>query len=75
MNAPKFSPADSSDPARIPYRHPQPRESPPELVVPHAIPKDEREWVDGYHARVREAIGPQLDGDAKTWLDAATAPL
>jgi 2,4'-dihydroxyacetophenone dioxygenase len=31
--------------ARIPYRHPQPRESYPELVIPNAIPEDERLWV------------------------------
>jgi quercetin dioxygenase-like cupin family protein len=31
--------------ARIPYRHPQPKEGAPELVVPHAIPQDERLWV------------------------------
>jgi len=29
----------------VPYRHPQPKESPPELVIPDAIPKDERLWV------------------------------
>jgi len=29
----------------IPYRHPQPKDSPPELVVPNAIPTDERVWV------------------------------
>lgn len=28
-----------------PYRKAQPAESPPELVVPDAIPKDERVWV------------------------------
>lgn len=33
------------DDAAIPYRHPQPRESPPELVIPHAVPTDERVWV------------------------------
>lgn len=31
--------------ARIPYRHPQPAESFPELVIPDAIPADERLWV------------------------------
>ena len=31
--------------ARIPYRHPQPREAAAELVVPHAIPEDDRLWV------------------------------
>ena len=28
-----------------PYRHPQPKESPPELVIAPAIPTDERVWV------------------------------
>jgi quercetin dioxygenase-like cupin family protein len=31
--------------ARIPYRHPQPKECVPELVIPNAIPEDERLWV------------------------------
>jgi 2,4'-dihydroxyacetophenone dioxygenase len=31
--------------ARVPYRHPQPAESFPELVIPDAIPQDERLWV------------------------------
>ncbi|HEY8567352.1 MAG TPA: 2,4'-dihydroxyacetophenone dioxygenase family protein [Beijerinckiaceae bacterium] len=29
----------------VPYKHPQPKESPPELIVPNAIPLDERVWV------------------------------
>ncbi|MCG6116077.1 MAG: 2,4'-dihydroxyacetophenone dioxygenase family protein [Mesorhizobium sp.] len=29
----------------LPYRKPQPVESPPELVIPDAIPKDDRVWV------------------------------
>jgi 2,4'-dihydroxyacetophenone dioxygenase len=29
----------------IAYRHPQPRDSPPEIVVPDAVPTDERIWV------------------------------
>ena len=33
------------DQSRIPYRHPQPKEAFPELVVPDAIPVDERLWV------------------------------
>lgn len=28
-----------------PYRHPQPKESPPELVIPNVIPEDDRVWV------------------------------
>jgi len=29
----------------VPYKHPQPKDSPPELVIPNAIPTDERIWV------------------------------
>jgi len=35
----------------------------------------EREWVDAYHARVLAQIGPQLDGEAKSWIEMACAPL
>src|SRR4051794_24575716 len=30
---------------RMPYQHPQPKEALPDLVVPNAIPQDERIWV------------------------------
>jgi Xaa-Pro aminopeptidase len=36
---------------------------------------DEISWIDRYHQRVRDEIGPSLDDEAKTWLDAATQPL
>lgn len=35
----------------------------------------ERDWLDAYHARVREVIGVHLSGEAKEWLEAATSPL
>ena len=35
----------AQDNSRIPYRHPQPLESPPELVIPSVIPSDERVGV------------------------------
>lgn len=35
----------------------------------------ERQWVDAYHARVLAVVGPQLDGEAKAWLEAQCAPL
>jgi Xaa-Pro aminopeptidase len=35
----------------------------------------EREWLDAYHASVREAVGAHLEGEAKDWLERATAPL
>ena len=31
--------------SRLPYRHPLPKEAFPELVIPHAIPEEERLWV------------------------------
>jgi quercetin dioxygenase-like cupin family protein len=37
--------AEDEAAARVPYRHPQPKEAFPELVIPHAIPEDERLWV------------------------------
>lgn len=36
---------------------------------------EERDQLDAYHARVLAVIGPQLDGDARAWLDEACAPL
>jgi quercetin dioxygenase-like cupin family protein len=36
---------ESADERRVPYRHPQPEHSPPELVIPDALPADERLWV------------------------------
>ncbi len=35
----------------------------------------ERAWLDSYHARVNEVIGPLLDAPTRKWLDAATRPL
>jgi Xaa-Pro aminopeptidase len=32
----------------------------------------ERVWIDSYHAHVAAVVGPQLDGDVKTWLTTAT---
>lgn len=36
---------DAGDGKLVPYRKAQPPESPPELVIPDAIPADERVWV------------------------------
>jgi 2,4'-dihydroxyacetophenone dioxygenase len=41
----RSGPIETEDQSRIPYRHPQPADSPPELVIPDAIPQDERIWV------------------------------
>ncbi len=45
------------------------------LVDPQLLTAEEADWLDRYHARVRAEIGPQLEGESKAWLEAATAPL
>jgi len=35
----------------------------------------ERQQLNAYHARVLEVIGPQMDGEARIWLDEACAPI
>ena len=35
----------------------------------------ERAWLDSYHARVHEIIGPLVDKPTRTWLATATRPL
>ncbi|HEY7610978.1 MAG TPA: aminopeptidase family protein P, partial [Alphaproteobacteria bacterium] len=45
------------------------------LVDTALLSAEEIAWLDAYHARVRAEIGPQLEGEARAWLDAATAPL
>ncbi len=39
------------------------------------LTRDEVEWLDAYHAEVRERLGPLLDGDALEWLKARTEPV
>jgi len=45
------------------------------LVDPSVLDPGEIVWLDAYHARVRAAIGPLLEGEDRAWLDQATAPL
>jgi len=45
------------------------------LIEAAMLSREERRWVDDYHADVLRIVGPQLDGDAKAWLEAACAPL
>ncbi len=45
------------------------------LIDTRLLTGKERLWVDGYHARVRDTLRPQLDGATQGWLDAATRPL
>ena len=45
------------------------------LIALDLLSPDELAWVDAYHAKVLSVVGPQLDGDAKAWLESACAPL
>ena len=47
------------------------------LVARELLTKEERDWLNAYHARVREVIGAELDGepDILKWLTAATQPV
>lgn len=45
------------------------------LVVTGLLTPGERAWLDAYHARVAEIIGPRLDPETRSWLEASCAPL
>jgi Xaa-Pro aminopeptidase len=44
-------------------------------IEPALLDPRERDWLDEYHARVREVLTPLLDAAAATWLAQATRPL
>ncbi len=45
------------------------------LVDVALLREDEIDWLDAYHSRVRDTIGPALDAADRAWLERATAPL
>ena len=45
------------------------------LIEPALLTAAERDWLDAYHARVLDIVGPRLDGAARAWLEQATARL
>jgi Xaa-Pro aminopeptidase len=45
------------------------------LLKPTLMTAQEREWLDAYHARVLETIGPALGQTEAAWLAVACAPL
>jgi Xaa-Pro aminopeptidase len=40
-------------------------------ILPELLTTKEREWLNNYHARVAQTIGPYLHGDAREWLIAS----
>ncbi len=45
------------------------------LIDTDMLSRSERAYVDDYHARVWEEIGPKVSGDIRRWLKSACAPL
>jgi Xaa-Pro aminopeptidase len=45
------------------------------LIDTDMLTPAERDWIDAYHQRVAERVGPLLDGEAHAWLAEATRPL
>ena len=45
------------------------------LIDTGLLDKSEIAWLDAYHARVHEEIGPLVDEATAQWLEHATAPL
>ena len=45
------------------------------LVVPEMLSAAELDWLDAYHARVRDEIGPELGPEDRAWLEQATAAI
>jgi len=45
------------------------------LIKADMLTPAELEWLNAYHARVREEIGAELGPEDRAWLEAATAPI
>ncbi|HEY2177018.1 MAG TPA: aminopeptidase P family protein [Caulobacteraceae bacterium] len=45
------------------------------LIVADLLTPEERAQLDAYHGRVLAEIGPQLEGEARAWLETACAPI
>jgi Xaa-Pro aminopeptidase len=45
------------------------------LIVAEMLSDSEATWLDGYHAKVVEVLGPLLDPDEQAWLAGKCAPI
>jgi len=45
------------------------------LIEAGMLTPEEREWLDGYHAKVLEIVGPHVNGEVRDWLTRSCAPL
>ena len=46
-----------------------------DLIEPGLLTEDERRWLDAYHARVLEILGPQLSREERVWLEGKCRPI
>ncbi|MFN3230378.1 MAG: M24 family metallopeptidase C-terminal domain-containing protein, partial [Asticcacaulis sp.] len=45
------------------------------LIEVSLLTPDERAYMDAYHAKVLELVGPRVPSDVRTWLETVCAPL
>jgi Xaa-Pro aminopeptidase len=45
------------------------------LIDTALLTREEKGWIDDYHARVLQIVGPRLEGETGRWLEGACAPL
>lgn len=45
------------------------------LILPDLLTAAERDWLNAYHARVRETLTPLVDAMTSTWLAEVTQPI
>ena len=45
------------------------------VIVVDILSRQERDWIDTYHARVWQALEAKVDADTRVWLKQATKPL
>ena len=46
-----------------------------EAVLPEMLTREELEWLNRYHKKVYETIGPMLTEEERRWLKEATAEI
>jgi len=45
------------------------------LINAKMLSSKERSWIDSYHGRVRDVVGPLVDATTRKWLKTVTRPL
>jgi Xaa-Pro aminopeptidase len=45
------------------------------LIIADMLGREERAWINSYHAHVFDTLSPKLDPTARSWLQQATEPI